>query len=733
MDNVAGGYRYFLLFLVLFLNLDGLVSSSVRQEKEEDAWEWPLKIINGFSSNFGEYRSNHFHAGLDLRTFQKNGFPVYAVADGVVEVIRKDWQGTGLGVVIRHDNGYRSFTYHLDALREDLQKILEDHVKTMGNRYPGNIEMKKIIRLGKGEIYAYSGESGSGFPHLHIEIRTAQGTAVNPLNVLNSPMKDLQPPVMHSLMVRARESALINHEFREWEGRLTIRENGVYGLEESLTLDGPTDWIVVGKDVSDSGRPVAPYKLRFSLDGVQLLSVVFDELTREYNPQVGLVYDRQHSAMGRYAYTLFAQPGNSVYGLETEKYESIWTRMSAGVHEAIIEMEDHAGNRVRAEIPFHYLPHQAVGVELVSMAERLFTLKGPSEIAPATLVVKTMDSGNRPLFIGELPMNSLTSPEKFALSELSESVACIEFHLMRGERRIWFDRLYLPGRLLELSPGEPLWRINRGLVSLEIPMGQDCTPLIHCDGNRIHPSNHRQALGRVFHLFQPNGTSDAVISGKEDSGGTRFLTLHPGAVSRWQGQGYSLAFDSGSVHMDRLMKIDSAADAEAAEYPVCSQPIALSPAHLPLAKAMDVSLEIEAQKNPEQLGFFICPEGGGRWRYLATQSRGNGRFTARLWILGVKLALMRDVFPPRLMKGRLDRSRGKRRFLIGAADKGKGIDYRNVSVRCASRELPAEYDPDRSRIDVPLDVLPAGRHTLFVRIRDYAGHQSSRKYTVLIN
>ena len=45
-----------LILLSLFVNLSG-----------QDT-QWPTDAGNSYSSNFGEYRDDHFHMGLDIRT-----------------------------------------------------------------------------------------------------------------------------------------------------------------------------------------------------------------------------------------------------------------------------------------------------------------------------------------------------------------------------------------------------------------------------------------------------------------------------------------------------------------------------------------------------------------------------------------------------------------------------------------------------------------------------------------
>jgi hypothetical protein len=40
---------------------------------------WPLGITINLTSSFGEYRSGHLHAGLDIKTHGKEGVPCRAV------------------------------------------------------------------------------------------------------------------------------------------------------------------------------------------------------------------------------------------------------------------------------------------------------------------------------------------------------------------------------------------------------------------------------------------------------------------------------------------------------------------------------------------------------------------------------------------------------------------------------------------------------------------------------
>lgn len=136
------------------------------------------------SGTFGELRSNHFHAGMDMKTQRRNGLKVYAAADGYVARIKVALWGYGKVIYVKHPNGYTTVYAHLSKFGEGI----EDYVKNIqyekesfetGNIFPKEGE----IPVKKGQVIAYSGSTG-GFvaPHLHFEIRDSKTERIiNPM------------------------------------------------------------------------------------------------------------------------------------------------------------------------------------------------------------------------------------------------------------------------------------------------------------------------------------------------------------------------------------------------------------------------------------------------------------------------------------------------------------------------------------------------------------------------
>ena len=87
----------------------------------------PLDLPPVLSGNFGEIRTNHFHSGLDLKTNQREGYPVYASADGYISRIRVQIGGGGNALYISHPNGFTTVYMHLRNFNERINMTLKSY------------------------------------------------------------------------------------------------------------------------------------------------------------------------------------------------------------------------------------------------------------------------------------------------------------------------------------------------------------------------------------------------------------------------------------------------------------------------------------------------------------------------------------------------------------------------------------------------------------------------------
>lgn len=131
----------------------------------------PLALPLVLNGGFCEYRSNHFHAGLDLGTGGQVGRPVLAPASGWVERVRSSGAGYGRSIYLHADDGRLIVFAHLDAYAEPLAGFVAAAQDSSGQYEQDLWPAPGRFRVAAGQRIAWSGESGSGGPHLHVEVR----------------------------------------------------------------------------------------------------------------------------------------------------------------------------------------------------------------------------------------------------------------------------------------------------------------------------------------------------------------------------------------------------------------------------------------------------------------------------------------------------------------------------------------------------------------------------------
>ena len=214
---------------------------SFSQEKyPKNYFQNPLDIPLELSGTFGELRSNHFHAGLDLKTQGNEGFKVFAVANGYVSRIKVQQYGYGKTIYITHPNGYTSVYGHLSKFNTKIDAYVKRIQYKKENYETGNIFPKKdAFILKKGQIIAFSGDTGgSGGPHLHFEIRdTKTEHVINPM-LFGIYIPDSKLPIIQSLLVYPlSENARINQQNNSHKISIKNMGNGKY-IADRISASG---------------------------------------------------------------------------------------------------------------------------------------------------------------------------------------------------------------------------------------------------------------------------------------------------------------------------------------------------------------------------------------------------------------------------------------------------------------------------------------------------------------
>jgi hypothetical protein len=317
------------------LILGVLLAGAPGLSRAADAPVPPLQSTPGLSSGFGEFRTAHFHAGLDYSTDQVEGKEVRAVLDGWVERVRASGVGYGRAVYLRLADGHTAVYGHLSRFAPKLDAWVAQRQDSAGVYEQDLVPAEGEIAFKRGEVVAWSGQSGAGPPHLHFELRTGDMN-LNPL-LHGFGMPDHTAPTLAAVRVESGGT----------RGRaIALKPSGVARAGE---VRGPFKLLVSTWDRAD-GRPnkLATYRLEAKLDGRAAFLAEIDSVSWDFAIEAERVYDYASTLAGSDTWrTLELLP--TYHSGIIRRGPPVWT-LVPGPHRFDFEVRDEAGNRTSAAL-----------------------------------------------------------------------------------------------------------------------------------------------------------------------------------------------------------------------------------------------------------------------------------------------------------------------------------------------------------------------------------------------
>ncbi len=656
----------------------GLSPGTAKEPAQRPALLWPLEVPGVLLSSFGEYRYDHLHAGLDISTEGGTGYKVFAADQGLIYRLKVEWRGYGRALYLRHPGGRISVYGHLERFEDStlgLERRVANRQAQARTRYPGDIYIDPPLPVRRGQVIAYSGESGVGLPHLHFELRERDDQPLDPFAAGLRPPADHRPPVLESVtMTSADPASVIDGTLRERTLRL-VRRGGVFTTDRAVRLSGPFLAVLSAYDpVGSSGRS-GVHAIEATLDGRPVYELTFRTFRFDQYPQSGLIYDHTLSHLGpsKYAYRLFRLPGNDLAGSSATGNgemggERLMLDATPGPHRLEISVGDEAGNISRARVDL-----------LVGAVESSAPQPTP------TSAVSNLAGGDAPLVVGWPRFLEILLPRSLA----SDSALLLE----AGGGQEMLAR-FLPRDDSYLSAAVDYARAARS-PGLSIVTS-------------VEP---RKEVARVplQTRFVTRAQGDVLRTGEME------ITLPP--KSRFYDGPFVVRRNQATVPPG-LVAVGSALDL------------------LPFGDALDqpstmtFRLDEATAAQVRALGIYRFDPDLGRWGYEGGDLDPSGRtITLRFHRYG-RFALLRDAMPPVLVDVRPgDGARHVGRqphFLARVEEVGMGLNFDGVSFNLDGAPLESEFDPDHGQSQ-PLmtPTLAPGWHRLRVTAIDRAGNASA--------
>jgi hypothetical protein len=320
----------------------------------------PLDLPPIISGNFGEIRTNHFHSGLDLKTNQREGYPVLASADGYISRIRVQIGGGGNALYISHPNGYTTVYMHLRNFNERISMSLKTYQYRM-QKFDVDFPLLSVeIPVRKGDIIGWSGNTGSsGGPHLHFEIRdTKTEEAINP-QLFGIKIPDQVKPLITGLYLYHLNGEPFS-EHTPKQAYNVIGSAGLYRLnpEAIVIIGGESGLGIACSDKnSASENSNGPFSIELRVENQIIYSSIWERLSfsdsRSMNSHVD--YPTMITT-GRRIQKSFLEPGNTLKIYKNVLNNGLLNFSDQNIRNAQYIVKDIAGNQSILNFKIKYNP-----------------------------------------------------------------------------------------------------------------------------------------------------------------------------------------------------------------------------------------------------------------------------------------------------------------------------------------------------------------------------------------
>jgi hypothetical protein len=313
---------------------------------------WPTNASTNLTSTFADYRRTHLHEGIDISTNNQTGYPVYAARDGYVTRIFISRRGYGKMLYVRHRDGFVTMYAHLQRFQDPIDNYAKQ-LQKRNRRYSLEVVLDStLFPVSKGDVIAYTGNTGIGSAHLHFEVRDSSFNPINPflLPQISSSITDDVPPVFHMIaFTPLTPSSKLQGRHRVWVADAKKESNDSYLVQQPVKLSGSIGISVRATDQADILKyRTGVYRFEMYVDGELLFSSAKKYILESEAHQVSAYYDKSllRSRKGRFE-KLYIENGNrlSFYNrlpvgagsLESSEFEP-------GEHELKVIAWDLAGN-----------------------------------------------------------------------------------------------------------------------------------------------------------------------------------------------------------------------------------------------------------------------------------------------------------------------------------------------------------------------------------------------------
>lgn len=340
---------------ILFLLLISWTGVSPAQQ-----YLWPTDASHFLTSSFAEYRPGHLHAGIDIKTWGKIGYKVFAIDDGYIMRMAVSPYGYGKVLYQKVDAGDIVVYAHLDRFNAPLHQYMKQQQRNrMAYRFDTQLDAQEF-RVRRGEVIGYTGATGIGSPHLHFELRDGSNNPINPFLRGYRIADNIAPTITAISFTPLDHRSRVNGDAVPWIEKPVMIDPRHYKLTSTPFVSGKVGLAVECFDQADGvDHKFAVYKLSFYVDGLLRFSAKYDKFSYSVSNMIDLDRDYRLLRRGKGQFQkLYRDPHNRLPFYEPSGNEAGVLRceftmslnpsdqnwLAPGQHQFIVEVSDFFGN-----------------------------------------------------------------------------------------------------------------------------------------------------------------------------------------------------------------------------------------------------------------------------------------------------------------------------------------------------------------------------------------------------
>lgn len=760
MRNKAILFRVTSVILVIVICLGTYLYAAKRGRKLSN-FIYPLKRIYNIASTFEEFRENHFHAGVDFTTRMRIGEPVHAVHDGEIFRLKYQYRGYGKVLYIRHPGDIISVYAHLDRFENEklkLEDLLHQFQIKEGRKYVDIYLDTAFIQVKKGQVIAYSGETGEGLPHLHFELRKGEATPINPFDGFYKEPKDKFAPKVQGFIICPDDINAYIEGSKSCKIIKLAKKSNVYRTNFEPIVEGKFKLYVSMYDRAEGIYWRAPFLVKFYVDGILAFEVKNSFFSFSENKYFGFLWDQ-----GMHGYEYFNVPMEicnsnaerlSVVKFYNEKLCNF--NLKGGKHHFRLEVADATMNRSISELDINVRKNDRVIIsEKFDKGSICFNLFDKDErerqfqrYSQESIKVQYWDfAENKLKDYNDFIERARCGLRLRNLSNYNENYYLRISYYDKGSWSPWFidykisdnnlirDYVIGGGGSVKLNNWQVIY--GRNYVSLFAQYIVDIPVIL--GGKCFHDKGEEDVVVRQ----EINGLVNIDIPIPHDVKAIKCFLRDEVADKRWEyywNVNYAAADVSSLMTWDDVlmdMQIGSVLQGtniwlEEIEYrqsellPIIGKIKQFHPRGLYLPNYALVKIRVPKEiKEVEKLSLYRWDRKKNKWKVIisnfdkAEQSmKGYVHYLDRVALI---LDNVEPVFYPLSPYQGQIFSKSPDKLFVRVYEEGMGINEDSLSVFLDSTRVEAEYDPDRDIIQISLKgKLSVGNHTLHIEGQDYA-------------